>query len=183
MTNTFFISDTHFGHANILNFKKYDGTPLRLFSSVEEMDEHMISQWNKTISDKDRVYFLGDFCMNRKFLPTFERLNGRICWILGNHDPWKLDDLLQNKKVDVLAGVKVFPANGVICSHIPIHPSSLMNDDGEGRWKLNIHGHLHANRVMKNGIEDERYFNVSVECLKDYTPVSYDEILKTRGLK
>jgi len=29
MSNTFLISDTHFGHGNILNFKKKDGHPLR----------------------------------------------------------------------------------------------------------------------------------------------------------
>ena len=46
MANIFFISDTHFGHAGILSFKREDGSPLRDFLSVEEMDEHMVERWN-----------------------------------------------------------------------------------------------------------------------------------------
>ena len=33
----YIISDTHFGHAGMLNFLNYDGTKMRPFSSVEEM--------------------------------------------------------------------------------------------------------------------------------------------------
>jgi hypothetical protein len=33
----------------------------------------------------------------------------------------------------------------MIFSHIPIHEESL------GRFGVNVHGHLHANRVMKDG--------------------------------
>jgi hypothetical protein len=39
MANIFVISDTHFGHSGIITFKKEDGSPLRNFESVEEMDE------------------------------------------------------------------------------------------------------------------------------------------------
>ena len=32
MKDIFFISDTHFGHANMLNFTNYDGTKMRPFN-------------------------------------------------------------------------------------------------------------------------------------------------------
>jgi calcineurin-like phosphoesterase family protein len=48
-------ADTHFGHTNIL---KYCGRP---FSSIEEMDETLINNWNNKVNQDDTVYHLGDF--------------------------------------------------------------------------------------------------------------------------
>ena len=45
MAKTFLISDTHFGHNNILTFKRNDGSPLRLFNNIHEHDEYLIDQW------------------------------------------------------------------------------------------------------------------------------------------
>ena len=64
MKDIWLISDTHFGHENILSFRHGgpDGPLIRgnLFSSVEEMDECMIDQWNKYVKPGDKVYHLGD---------------------------------------------------------------------------------------------------------------------------
>lgn len=88
---TFFTSDHHFGHANIL---KYEDAMRRnasgeRFQSVEEMDEHLIEQWNATVSLGDTVYHLGDLSYK---LNTMEeilpQLNGSIILIAGNHDPF-----------------------------------------------------------------------------------------------
>lgn len=83
MTNTWFTSDTHFGHQNILKFCPWN----RPFSTVEEMDEHLVDVWNRDVKPEDTVYFLGDFALKftmvEKYLP---RLLGNIIWIPGNHD-------------------------------------------------------------------------------------------------
>lgn len=175
MTKTFAISDAHFHHANSLTFKRDDGSPMRSFSCVEEMDETMIQNWNRVVSSEDRVYFVGDFTMPRKGLEILNRLNGRICVILGNHDPWKLSDWMKYSphKVDTLQGVKMFPKLGWILTHIPVH-----EDQFYGRWTCNIHGHTHWREKMKDGKIDPRYFNVSVECI-DYTPIEFED-LKSR---
>ncbi len=174
MANTFFISDTHFGHKNIITFKRDDNTPLRDFATVEEMDETMVRNWNKVVCDKDTVYHLGDVVINRKALPILERLNGRKVLIKGNHDIFRLEDYTQY--FDDIRAYKVMTKEGIICSHIPIHPDSL------SRWRINLHGHLHSGVVKKRKwlfwkVRDPRYMCVSVEHI-NYMPISYDEVLK-----
>lgn len=180
MTNkVFFISDTHFGHANILNFKRADGTPLRSFASVEEMDEHMVDCHNSVVRPQDKVYHLGDVALHKRFLPILKRLNGHKRLVRGNHDMEDTKELMNY--FEEIYGVRVFAKYGFICSHIPIHPNSL------GRWKANVHGHLHSNLVVRqvvdpltdmfHDIPDERYINVSVEQI-NYTPISMEELIE-----
>ena len=117
MSGLFFISDTHFGHKNIINFKDSCGKPVRDFDSVEEMDELMVKNWNEDIKPRDRVYHLGDVVINRKALPILDRLNGRKVLVKGNHDIFKLRDYV--KYFDDIRAYKVMPKLGIICSHIP----------------------------------------------------------------
>lgn len=77
--NIFFISDTHFGHENIL---KYCDRP---FKNAKEMDEVIIANWNSVVDRNDIVYHLGDFSFAEPTQYT-KRLNGNIILILGNHD-------------------------------------------------------------------------------------------------
>ena len=162
--NTWLISDTHFGHANILNFKRDDGTPLRDFSTVEAMNECMIHNWNSVVGAKDRVYHLGDVVINRKFLKVLDRLNGRKVLIKGNHDIFKLDDYAAY--FDDIRAYHVL--DGLFLSHVPVHPDSL------GRFGCNIHGHLHYREVVdSSGVADMRYWNVSVERI-GYTPINLE---------
>lgn len=167
---TYVISDTHFGHANILTFKRNDGSPLRIFNNIEEMDEHMVTQWNKTVRPVDKVYHLGDCVINRKSLPILARLNGHKRLVRGNHDIFTTKDFMQY--FEEIYGVRVLPKLGVILSHIPIHPESL------SRWKYNIHGHLHANHVKKwfGLFKDKRFKNVAVEQI-NYTPVDIESLI------
>jgi len=158
---TFLISDTHFGHANILTFRNENGSPVRLFSDLEEMNETMIDNWNKTVGKEDKVYHLGDVLFTKRWLDLIlPRLNGNKVLIKGNHDTLKLSQYQQYFK-DVRA---YWILDKFVLSHIPIHPESL------SRWKANIHGHLHG-----NSLKDSRYKNVSVEVI-NYTPVDFEEI-------
>jgi calcineurin-like phosphoesterase family protein len=63
-----------------------------------------------------------------------------------------------------------------ILSHIPLHPDCV----GE-RFKRNVHGHLHGNRIMKQVFRsftiDPRYLCVCVEQI-NYTPISFDDVMK-----
>jgi calcineurin-like phosphoesterase family protein len=172
MANIFFISDTHFGHENTWKkFKLEDGvTPLRPFSSTEEMDETMVENWNRVVQPSDHVYHLGDVVMHRKHLPTLARLNGHKRLVRGNHDIFPTKTFLEY--FDEIYGVRTFPGSGLILSHIPLHPGSLGT-----RW-INVHGHLHGKTL-----DDNRYFSVCVEQT-NYTPVSLDwvcSVIKERA--
>jgi calcineurin-like phosphoesterase family protein len=173
MPSVFLVSDTHFGHAGVCRFLRGDGTKLRPWDSPEEMDEHMIKVWNETVKPQDKVYHLGDVVINRKALNTLHRLNGDKVLIRGNHDIFRDDEYRQFFRE--LRAYHVM--NGMILSHIPIHPESL------GRFGVNIHGHLHANRVMKvkhAGAKpeiDTRYHCVCVEQT-DFRPILFEDVIK-----
>lgn len=169
---TWVSADHHFGHVNILTFKRDDGTPLRPFKTIEEHDETIIANHNAKVHAQDRVYLLGDVCINRRARDMLGRLNGRLVLVKGNHDIFKINDYLPFFD-DIRSCVvqKDNEGNKVILSHIPIHPESV------GRFGTNIHGHLHY-----NSIEDERYVCVSLEHT-NYSPIEIHEALKLRGVR
>ena len=164
MTKTWLIADPHFGHWGVCKFLNDDGTKLRPWDNPDEMDEALINNWNRVVSDRDRVYVLGDLAINRRAVPTVGRCNGRKVLVKGNHDIFKIDDYLPY--FDDIRAYVVQPANKLIMSHIPIHPQQLSE-----RFTLNIHGHLHSRKI-----DDPRYKCVSVEHI-DFTPVDLDTFL------
>ena len=181
MPATFLVSDTHFGHAGVCRFTEADGvTKIRPWTDPAEMDEEMIRRWNDTVRPSDKVYHLGDVVINRKALPTLARLNGDKVLIRGNHDIFRDDEyrvyFRELRAYHVL--------NGMILSHIPVHEASL------GRFGVNVHGHLHTNRVKKaRGVDaktgtvlysnenDVRYHCVCVEQT-DFRPILLEDVYK-----
>lgn len=176
MSNRFVISDTHFGHTNSWEkFKLPNGDPLRPFTSTEEMDETMVERWNDVVRPQDTVYHLGDVVINKKSLHHVKRLNGKKRLIRGNHDIFKDADY-REVGFDSLYGVRVF-VDKFILSHIPLHPDCITD-----RFKVNVHGHTHSNRVMWQKTPglgeltiDPRYYCVCVEHT-NYEPLSFEEV-------
>lgn len=171
MTKTWVIADLHFGHANILKFKNSDGDLIRPgFTDVDHMNWTIINNWNNLVSEKDKVYVLGDLAINRRYIPLIGNCLGRKVLVKGNHDIFRLKDYLPYFE-DVVSCMT--SPHQYILSHVPVHPLSL------GRWKVNIHGHTHNNKVLIEGTTkvDKRYYSVSVEQT-DMKPKSLDDILK-----
>lgn len=173
----FIASDHHFGQKSFL-LSKENRPKMRDFSSVEEMNEHLIERHNSVVSPNDKVYFLGDVTMNKKFLPLLDRMNGKKKLIMGNHDIYGATQYLKYF-YDVCA-LRVFNNDKIILSHIPVHESQL-----DSRWLANIHGHLHRDNVINvdNSI-DLKYFCACVEQI-DYAPINYEvikTIFKNRGV-
>ena len=169
MSNTWFVSDWHWGHEKTCTtFKNANGSPLRPFANAQEMDEEMVKRHNEVVRDGDKVYMLGDVSIKKQFLSSVGRLNGSKRLIRGNHDIFNIKDYLQYF-TEVYA-TRVL--DDMILSHIPLHPESITE-----RFGTNVHGHTHANQVMINGHPDCRYLCVSVEQI-NYTPISIDEVRK-----
>lgn len=181
--NRFSISDTHFGHANTwAKFTLEDGTPLRPFTSTEEMDDAMVERWNAKVTNKDTVYHLGDVVIARRHLETVKRLNGRKILVKGNHDIFSDQDYY-DAGFESIHGVRVFVDQWVF-SHIPLHPDCVTE-----RFRVNVHGHLHGNEVTRKIYHggpytddeswydeiDPRYLSMCVEQT-NFEPQSFEEI-------
>lgn len=163
MSNIFFISDTHFGHANMLKFTNYDGTRMRPFDSIEELDELMIENWNKMVKPNDKIYHLGDFmyrCGNRDQIAS--RLNGHKKLAKGNHDKDQLG--WYAKYFEDIRGTFHIDGNYLL-GHFPIHP------DSKGRFVRQLHGHIHAQTVMKPKFVNE----IVPECIKEVSIIKGKE--------
>jgi calcineurin-like phosphoesterase family protein len=147
----------------------------------EAMDEAMVKSWNEYVRPTDKVYHLGDTVINRRALKTLARLNGDKVLIRGNHDIFKDEDY-----TPYFRSIRSYHVmNGMILSHIPVHEASL------GRFGVNIHGHLHANRVMRaRGVDartgevlysnevDVRYHCVCVEQTPDFAPILFEDVIQ-----
>lgn len=168
----YLISDTHFYHKNII---KYENRP---FSSVEEMNETMIQNWNRVVTDKDYVFHLGDFCFasdkysgtyKEKYIETskelLDRLNGHKVLIHGNHD--LSINLCEQCGWEFVVNSYVLMYKGT--QYRLVHNPSFDKDVDNI-----IHGHVHSSYPFCYGAGNKNtakiYFNVSVENT-NYTPI------------
>lgn len=168
------ISDTHFNHANILNFTDSEGKPVRSFSSVEEMNETMIDNWNKVVSNGDKVYHLGDVLFGpdkQQWMNThWPRLKGKKRLVVGNHDNIKM--LAVGNWFQNIYMWRIFPEFKSILTHVPLREDQFRKDfnGGEPNGMINIHGHIHQNKSPDGPykcvcVEQTNYFPINLEEL------------------
>ena len=153
--NIFFTSDTHFWHENIIKFCN------RPFSSIEEMNDTIIENWNKVVGKNDIVFHLGDFCFcgSDKFKELIEKLNGRIYLILGNHD-WKIIKNWHASKFEGVYQQLVIKVNGkkIYLNHFPFlcYAGTYYRFE-DAVWQL--FGHVHSSDQNKNV-----FFEMACKC-------------------
>ena len=146
MKRIFIITDTHFGHANMI---PYCGRP-------ENFSELILSNLSKDIKSGDVLIHLGDICIkNDEYWHEQFNLNTKgIKKILvkGNHDN-KSDSWYLEHGWDFVCqtlSTKVFGLK-VIFSHMPV---PLSDND------LNIHGHFH-NMINKQYVRTWEYADLN----------------------
>lgn len=187
MKDRWIISDTHFGHNNIIKFTKPDGSPIRpgftpeptrafvRFKDIEHHDETLIQRYNERVGLHDRVYFLGDF---GRPLDICSRLNGKKILILGNHDdihdPRSLGKYFEKVLAWRVWGQEVGFNYPVVGCHFPLHA----DERKPAVRRINVHGHIHEKVVMRaNGLIDPWYINVCVEHT-NHAPMPWETLTK-----
>ncbi len=153
---TWFTSDLHFGHANII---EYSGRPFR---DVDHMNRALIERWNTVVQPDDTVWVLGDVAMGRitDTLPLVHQLAGHKLLLAGNHDRcWtghgaKSAEWIGRYEDAGFAEIHQdsieleVDGHHVLACHFPYRGDSQEEDRypdarpaDEGRWLL--HGHVH----------------------------------------
>ncbi|MGH3495565.1 MAG: metallophosphoesterase family protein, partial [Sciscionella sp.] len=154
MSEVFFTADTHFGHANIIDYCA------RPFAAVEEMNSGLIERWNSVVAPADTVWHLGDVGMGQlaRFAPCVTKLNGTKHLIAGNHDTvWPGNrgaHRVQRDWLEFFDTVQAFArlriaGQRVMLSHFPYQGDHTESDryldyrlPDTGAWLL--HGHVHT---------------------------------------
>lgn len=183
MAEKYFIADLHFGHDNVIKFDK------RPFKTASEMDEVMRDNWNKTVTDEDEIFILGDI----SWLPSLETenflktLKGKKNLIIGNHDGKYLKNANIRNQFELVSPYReIFIEDKllVLCHYpIPCFKNHL-------RGAYHFYGHVHNTfeyeimEDLKLAMEDEqqkelRMYNVG--CMlphMNYTPKTFEQIIE-----
>ena len=161
---TWFTSDTHFGHHNILKY-----TSGARGKTVEEMDERLVERWNSRVSIRDTVWHLGDVCFGDPII--LWRLNGKINLIIGNHDHKHLKFDCFSRRFDRIENyielkTPLSNTKTVLCHY----PFASWNKSYYGAPHL--HGHCHGQ--MKEIVPGR--IDVGVDTHPELAPYSIEEL-------
>lgn len=165
-------SDLHFRHDKIINVCNRPTT-------IEEHDNWLIKQINKTVKTTDTVYHLGDFSFTKNIedMQNFcNRLNGNWIHILGNHDNEKrLINAFQNTRHTIAGNYHElkYKNRHIMMLH---YPMESWNKKQYG--SIHLFGHLHtqeiACRVLKQ-IPNRKL--MSLDSHPEFIPYKLDDIL------
>lgn len=176
----YFISDTHFGHFNIIRF---DNRP---FTTLEEMDYKLIENWNSTVNKDDTIYILGDFSWYKadKTAEILKQLKGHKRLIKGNHDKF-LHNAECKKQFDSVVDYDEITIDNkkVILSHYPI---TFFN--GHYHNTIHLYGHVHNShewnfvesikrQLLEMDIPCSMYNVGAMISYMGYTPRTLEEII------
>lgn len=184
----FFTSDLHYGHANICKAtsKWLDG--YRDFSSLEEMNETIISNINKYVGEDDYLFNLGDLVFGNKLnlIELINKINCKNVYVTyGNHDYL----LTTNKPLNIDKNININPNSlfikceyqfdiSVNKQHIVLghFPFAIWNESHYGSW--NLHGHCHGNFKDTKPNQLDVGIDNAYKIFGEYKPFSYSEINK-----
>ena len=176
MREIFFTSDTHFCHSKPFLYEP------RGFTSADEMNEAIIENWNNIVKSGDIVYHLGDVMLNdnKKGIECFNRLNGEIFVIWGNHCTDTRKNLLATECHNFRGGWYAYLIKhdkmSIYLSHYPTMTANYDEDNKHfSQHVINLHGHTHQ---QTNFLQPDNPFMYHVGMdSHNCTPVHIDEVI------
>lgn len=170
----FITSDTHFCHN-----REFLYTP-RGSTSIEEMNEMVITNWNSVVGEEDEVYLLGDVMLNddEVGLECLSRLNGIIHIIRGNHDTDnRLPKYFSAHNVKDILDIKRLRYNGYhfYLSHYPTLTDNFDSDKPLKSRVINLCGHSHTQDKWAD-ISKGLIYHCELDA-HNCTPVLLDDII------
>jgi len=170
----YFTSDLHFCHDRAFMFEP------RGFTNIDDHDKTIIENWNKTITDEDEVYVLGDLMLNdnEKGMSYLRQLKGKLHIILGNHDTPRRAALyatLPNVVEVVHAAQIIYKGKIFYLSHYPTITSAGEAQKDPGKIVYSLFGHTHQQTNFYN----DSYFiyHVGLDSHNNY-PVSIEQVIE-----
>lgn len=163
MPNTFFTSDTHFGHTNIL---KVFCPKTRRGETVEEMDRIIIENWQSQVMPDDDVWVLGDvfFCHPDRAIRILQQLPGHKHLIWGNHDK------IIKESYSVRAFFEDYHDYKEINLHkkkVVLHHFPYLEWHGMYKGWYSLFGHVHANLDNHPEVKPYRCMDVGIDSRPD----------------
>jgi len=200
--NMYVISDTHFGHSNMIGYSPARFETARSLLCREPtkddhqvIDELLVTRWNATVKGDDTILHLGDLTLYSRSVPALtKRLNGRKVLLRGNHDDkgaafyealgWRVvaKPRVSRKSTCIVAtidGIKVF------FSHIPAFQNPGAPDEATTDFsaedlgllfnaeKCDVNVHGHIHDRVPL---DSRCVNVSAEAI-NFTPIRIGSLI------
>lgn len=168
------ISDTHFGHDNIIRYCRWRTT---WAYSCDEHDSKLISEWNRIVGPSDVVLHLGDFalCREERLIAIRLSLRGRIILVRGNHDG--ASSAMRRCHMDWVGSRAVVHDNGRswLCGHDP----DLFTLADARRYAGLLHGHCHGNGYRKTTPAEVTNIarDCSLDALQSIAPVSWHSVV------
>ena len=174
----YYLSDLYLGHGNVIDYCK------RPFSSVEEMNEALVSRWNSRVKDNDTVYFLGDLAFGAECENLISRLKGKKILIVGNHDTF-INKLDCEKYFEKVSYMEQFSENGfrfTLCHYPLLEWNGSRREEGDKYYGYMLHGHIHNNvkEEYRFLYEKPNTLNVGAD-VNGFTPVTFDELLENNA--
>ena len=182
-SKVWFSSDFHLGHNKPFVWEK------RGHKNVDECTDYIISTLNERIRPEDKLFFLGDFCLNTKesrfeeYLSRIQCQNIYMLW--GNHaNPSRsiykreISGLIKSqdhfeiypfryRNVVFMGDYAEISVDGkyFILSHYPIHSWNMMSSGS-----IHLFGHMHCQNSPETGLR------MDVGWDKHKRPYSFDDI-------